>query len=208
MRHFSLYIFVCVLLSAFPLSGQAGKGEFFSRANLSALFCQIDGDQAKGYHKFGYSFGFISGQGLGKSWSYEAGISYSVRGSRRPYDPDNAAAASFHLDFQMLDIPVFLIKYKGKWNFGPGIRTTYLLKATDKEGFVLHVKDNLRTVGILGCFTAGYKLSSRFIAQGEAQYSLSNIRSDRNGGNVFNPTGVYHNVISIGLKYALSAEPR
>jgi opacity protein-like surface antigen len=206
MRRFvRLVLFLSISFPILNCGAQFQKAQFYSRTTLGINFCQIDGDQASGFNKIGYSVGFMIGQGLGKNWSYEGGFAYSTRGSRRAFDPDNASIGSFNYSFTMVDIPVYLLKYSPKWNAGVGLRTTYLISAKDKDQMVLNLQDNMRTVGMLGCVTAGYKIADRIFLQAEYMYSLKSIRNSNNG-NVFFRNGVFHNNIQIGIKYALSNE--
>jgi hypothetical protein len=206
LRKIILELLICVTF--LQVSGQYAKGEFFGHMVLAANFCQIDGDQASGYNKFGFTLGYMVGQGLGKAshggWAYTTGAGFSVRGSRRPFDPENPGLQSFHFVYQMIDIPIFINRYYKQLSFGLGMRTTYLLKAEDRDNFVLHLNDDMRKVGILGCFNVDYQFSDEWRAFAEAQYSLNSIRKANNTTNVFYPTGVYHNVISIGTKWQVS----
>lgn len=184
---------------------QVPKGQFFSFIRGAANFCQVDGDQASGFNKFGYSLGFHIGQGLGGSWVYETGIAFSVRGSRRPPDPDNPGIAPFNLDYKMIDVPVSLLYYLGKFTVGGGLRTTYTFKAQDKENYILHLDNDTKKWNMLGCAQASWNYSPKMRFTLEYQYSINSIRISNNSNNPFFPTGVYHNVISVGIDYVLSS---
>jgi hypothetical protein len=194
-----------LVLGVSEAAAQAQKGTFFSFGNLAVNFCQIDGDQAAGYNKFGYTASFQVGQGLGNNWVYETGIGYSVRGSRRPYNPDNPALQTFNLDYQMVDVPVKLVKYLKNYCVGAGIITSFVVAAEDKENYILRLADDTRKVNVLGTILGGYKLTNNLRATVALQYSLSSIRVSNNSGNPFFRTGVYHNVISLGIDFNLSS---
>ena len=197
-----------LFLAHFTLNGQVPKGQFYSIMHAMANFCQVDGDQASGYNKFGYSLGFQVGQGIGNGWVYETGFSYSVRGSRRPIDPDNPALQSFNLDYRMIDIPVKLMKYYKKFTLGGGIITTYTLRAKDLDNYILNVQNDTKKVNMLGFLSACYNVGSNTRLNLEYQYSINSIRISNNSGNPFFPTGVYHNVISLGVDYLLSGNSK
>ena len=181
---------------------QYNKQQFYSSFHLGANFCQIDGDGASGFNKFGFSAGYLVGQGLGEAahggWSYLTGAEISVRGSRRAFDALNPGAQSFHFVYQMIDIPIYLVRYYEKWTFGGGIKTTYLLKAEDKDNFVLNLQVDMRQINVLGGLFLEYMFANNKRAVLESQYSINSIRNS--GSNVLFPTGVYHNVISVGVR--------
>lgn len=194
-------LIIGLLMSAFysmSVNAQAPKGEFLYAMQPSVNFCQIDGDEAGGFNKFGYSLGVWIGRGMGKSWNTETGFAYSVRGSRRAFDPENPGNAQFNYHYTMIDIPFFLLKYKDDFHFGPGLRTTFLLSAEDKEGFYNNLNDEMRKTSMLGCLMLGYRYKQKSLFRLEYQYSLQTIRQGNRVGNLFFPAGVYHHVISLG----------
>lgn len=206
-----MYRNLCLMLSLFAFAqvvrGQQERGQFFYRLQASANFCQIDGDEASGFNKFGYTIGTWIGQQLGHGWTYETGFAFSNRGSRRAFNPDNPGALAIHYNFSMIDIPVFLVKkYRDEWSFGPGLRTTWLLNASDRENNYLNLRDDMRSSGLLGCLMATWHPNPKSAIRLEYQYSLASIRKpvQQNPFNPLLPTGVYHNVISLGMVYSFS----
>jgi hypothetical protein len=193
----ALSIFIALLFCQ-QLKGQAKKGEFSYAVQPAVNFCQIDGDGDGGFRKFGYSLGVWIGRGMGKNWNSETGFAFSTRGSRRAFDPENPGNAQFNYHYSMIDIPFFMVKYAGSFHFGPGIRTTFLLSAEDKEGFYNDLKSDMRGTGLLGCVMLGYKWKQKSLFRLEYQYSLQSIRKGNTAGNLFFPTGVYHHVVSLG----------
>jgi hypothetical protein len=189
------------------LSAQDEKGKFFTAFQMSANFCQIDGDNASGYNKFGYTVNTWVGQNLGHGWTYECGVGLSNRGSRRPFNPDDPGSGAFHYNINSLDIPVFAMKKVGQqFRAGAGLRTTWLLNAKDKEGSYLNLQDDLNKSGMLGCLALEYSRGGKSSIRFEAQYSISDIRK-KGIGQPANPiwrTGAYYNIISLGLNYRLS----
>ncbi|MBS3913519.1 MAG: outer membrane beta-barrel protein [Bacteroidetes bacterium] len=187
---------------------QHTKGEFFGYLVTAANFCQIDGDAASGYNKFGFTAGYMVGQGLGAmkkgDIAYETGAAFSIRGSRRPFDPENPGNASFHLIYQMVDIPVFIHWYLDKFSVSAGMRTTYLIKAEDRDSYILNLQKDMRKVNILGCVGGDYQLADDWRIFLEMQYSINSIRIANNNTNIFYNTGVFHNVISLGTKWQIT----
>lgn len=200
----TIFLFALFVV-ANQLSAQYKKGEFFGNFDIAVNFCQIDGDGASGFNKFGLTAGYTVGQVLKEAenghWAYLGGAAFSVRGSRRPFDTENPSAQSFHFVYQMIDIPLFLSRSYGKFSAGAGVRTTYLISAEDRDNFVLSLQSSMRTVNMLGCAFGDYEIKPGLRALLEFQYSINSMRAGDTRSAILFPTGVYHNVISMGIRY-------
>ncbi|MFN5217854.1 MAG: outer membrane beta-barrel protein [Sphingomonadales bacterium] len=206
MKVSRISFFMGIMLSCFQVCAQDEKGAFSSAMQLSLNACQIDGDGASGYNKFGYTLGTVIAQNLGKGWQYETGIAFSERGARYPFNPDLPGRPAFHYRYQTVDLPLFFNKnLDAKWLTGLGVRTTYLIKARETEGINLHVVDNSRKAGMLICAKVQYKTGKAISYRVEYQYGLVSISSS-SSGSMFFPTGAYHNCISAGIQYSLSSK--
>lgn len=198
------FLFILVSISAF-VSAQQRKGEFFGYMSAAANFCQIDGDGASGYTKFGFSAGYTVGQGLKEvkngSWAYLSGVAFSVRGSRRAFNPDNPGDQSFHYVYQMIDVPVFISRYISMFSVGGGLRTTYLLSAKDLDNFTPDLQSNMRQVNMIACAFFDYQSNEKLRYVVEFQYSANSIRTGSSRAGFLFPTGIFHNVISAGIRY-------
>ena len=183
---------------------QLAKGEFASRTLLALNFCQIDGDQASGYNKFGYSAGYLISQGIGQGWEYQTGLLYTDRGSRRAFNPDDPSMPPMHLDYQMLDIMLYLGKDLGNFKALGGLRTGYMFKAKDKEGYIQDLQGISNKVQMLAGLGAGYEFADRMALRLEGLYSINSIFRKTGNPNPFVNNGSYHNNISLGLSIRLS----
>lgn len=201
-----LFSGVLVFMNLFAVSAQVPKGQFYNRAQLMVNYCQIDGDGASGFKKFGYSVGFLIGQGLGKNWAYETGATYSLRGSRSVFDI-NSNTNQFNYHFQMVDIPVYLVKTIERFELQLGLRTTYLLKAEDKDNNVQDLQSTLSAWNILGCAGVSFKVKPQVLFHVEYQYGLHSMNKQNNPSLLF-PTGSYHNVVSMGFKLGIGEEAK
>ena len=185
---------------------QNGKGAFSSALHVALNACQIDGDGASGYNKFGYTLGTVIAQNLGKNWQYETGIAFSERGARYPFNPDIPDKPSFHYRYQTIDLPVFLNKtINSRWVAGAGVRITYLIRAQEAEGIHLHVMQDSRKTGMLASVKLQYNRSKSLSYRLEYQYGLFSISTNA-AGSLFFPIGAYHNCISAGIQYNISSE--
>jgi hypothetical protein len=205
MQLIRISFFLGLLMFVFQVNAQDGKGAFSSALHGALNFCQIDGDGASGYNKFGYTVGMVIAQNLGKGWQYETGIALSERGSRYPFNPDLPGKSAFHYRYQMLDIPLFINKtIDSRWMAGAGVRTTYLIKAQETEGIHLHVQHDSRKSGMLICAKVQYRSSKSFSYRLECQYGLASVTTTT-AGSLFFPTGAYHNCIAAGIQYTVSS---
>ncbi len=185
---------------------QNKKGAFSSAMHTAVNACQIDGDGASGYNKFGYTIGTVIAQNLGKGWQYETGIAFSERGSRYPFNPELPGKPSFHYRYQTIDLPLYLNKtIDSRWVAGAGVRTTYLIRARETEGIHLHVEQDSRKTGMIMCAKLQYRSSEALSYRLEYQYGLVSVSSNA-AGSLFFPTGAYHNSISAGIQYTLSSK--
>jgi len=206
MKLTRLSFFLGLLLSCFNANAQDGKGVFSSALHVALNACQIDGDGASGYNKFGYTIGTVIAQNLANKWQYETGIAISERGSRYPFNPDLPGKQAFHYRYQTVDVPLFFNKtIDSRWKAGLGFRTTYLIKARETEGIHLNVEQDSRKAGMLICANVHYKVNKSLSYRLECQYGMVSVTNSA-AGSLFFPTGAYHNCISAGIQYNVSSK--
>lgn len=205
MMRIRISFFLGLALAVCRVDAQEGKGAFSSALHAALNVCQIDGDGASGFNKFGYTLGTTIAQNLGNGWQYETGVAFSERGSRYSLNPDLPGKSAFHYRYQMLDIPLFVNKnLDSRWLAGAGVRTTYLIKGQETEGIHLHVQEDSRKTGMLICAKVQYRSSKSLSYRLEYQYGLVSV-SNASAGSLFFPTGAYHNVIAAGIQYSVSS---
>lgn len=207
MRLIRTLFYICLgFCSHRAISQSTSKGAFSSSLHAALNACQIDGDGASGFNKFGYTLGTVIAQQMGKGWQYETGIAFSERGSRYPFNPDVPGRPAFHYRYSTIDVPLFVNKtLNSSWQVGAGFRTTYLIRARETEGIHLHVAEDSRKTGMLICAKVQYKRTESFSYRLEYQYGLVSVSSNP-AGSLFFPTGAYHNCISAGLFYTVSSK--
>ena len=206
MKVTRISFFLWIAMCRIPAFAQDGKGDFSSAFRVAINACQIDGDGASGYNKFGYTIGTAIAQNLSNNWQYETGITFSERGSRYPFNPDLPAKPSFHYRYQTIDVPIFLNKtIDSRWKVGAGLIITYLIKVQETEGMHPNVEQDSRKSGLLFSAKAQYKINKSLSYRVEYQYGLISVASG-NAGSLFFPTGAYHNCICAGIHYNLSSK--
>lgn len=198
-RHF------LVLLLALPLgklfSQETTNQGFKGAVAVSALFCQVDGDQASGYNKFGFSAGYLINYYFKKKFHYETGLLFTNRGSQRALNPDDPGIIPMHLSYNYVDIPISVAFPIKKLELSVGIRTLYLISAKDRQGYIIDLESNTRKIGMLGCIELRKKIGERNKITVGGMYSAFSIRNGN--GTIFRNSGVFHNNLSIGFTHTL-----
>ena len=71
---------------------------------------QVDGDNAQGFNKIGFTGGGFVRANLSERLAVRMEMGYAGKGSRRPSDPDNGDFSSWGYTFHYVDVPI-LVEY-------------------------------------------------------------------------------------------------
>jgi hypothetical protein len=189
------------------LNGQVSKekpNSFYGKPLIGLLACQIDGDQASGYNKFGYQVGMATGFRLGKFSKLDAlemQFCLVERGSRRAFDPLTMVNA-FNIKARQIEFQIGGIKDVDAGRFGEleilfGMRLTQLLKIEEIEGYNPGIADDFAKNGLLLQMAVGKKITSKVELRCNWDYSLISALSQKAVYHPFYPTGVYHNGLGV-----------
>lgn len=183
------------------------QGKFYGYPALQILACQIDGDNASGYNKFGYQAEVVVGLGLDNNGSIEYSMGLSQRGSRRPSDPNDISITPFNLSINCIDQGLYYGKLFKNAHFihvKLGVRVLNVIGASESEGYVLNPEENLRKTQVLGDANFVWALTGHFALKGSFQYSLTNINAQKSiQTDVWGNRGsALHNNIGLGVLYA------
>lgn len=193
-------------LFLFSLSLAAQDKPFAGELEAKVNFCQIDGDNASGFNKFGYSVNYLVGQNLSESISYRIGLGFSNRGSRKPADPTNGIAG-FHYDYNFIDVPVLVrLPVKKKFLLQAGLISSILLSAKDKERSSVNIKETSNNYQLLVCGGFSYQLKERVLFNAHYQYSVNSIYKPSSSPSVWRRNGVFHNIINVGFTFVISGK--
>lgn len=95
-------------------------------AGLAAT--QVHGDAVSGFHKLGFSGGFlvdVSGKGR---WSGGFEMIYLSKGSRRPANPDAGDFTTWGYSFHYIDVPVLLTYHFDSFYIQTGVYGGFLIQ--------------------------------------------------------------------------------
>lgn len=184
--------------SHFP--GNLDAGKFYFQPNAQILACQIDGDNASGYNKFGYQLAINTGMKLENNKSVEFMIGISERGSRRAFNPDVPSENAFHIHYNALDLGLFYGKVYNKFHVNIGLHGQYLLSVNESEGYSQNLELDYKTYGLLLDANVKYPLNDQFAVMASFNYSiLSLLKSSVSNPTFYQGAGVYHNVLGFGI---------
>lgn len=184
------------------------KGRFYFQTQSDALFCQIDGDQASGYNKFGYFLGVNTGYRLkNSSWnSLEMRMGIAERGSRRTPSNIDPTITPFHIKINTLDVNFGGTK---RWAFSglpnaitvyAGLKASRVIKAQETEMYMPSIDQDVRKMNYMMDLAARYPLNDRWMLQLSYIYSVKSITYAHSINGYFG-RGTYHNNFALGLLY-------
>jgi len=202
--------FLTLLIASFQIGYSQngsfnGPGQFYGELGTTVLFCQLDGDGASGYNKFGLQIQGLVGFSLNKAEAIEFSLGISERGSRKGTDPEAMDFQIFHIRHQWLETGIYYARsYEGVIGHA-GIRATYLIAAEESEGFDPNIEKGMRKLGALGEIGLRYPLSSNWSISATASYSLFSLLKNDNStflpNSIYQSAGLFSNNIGIGVTF-------
>lgn len=184
------------------------SGRFYFNTQTDVLFCQIDGDQASGFNKFGYFLGVNTGYKLkNSSWNaIEMRMGIAERGSRRAPSNIDPSITPFNIRINTIDVNLGATK---KWNFSgmqnpialyAGIKSSRVFAAKETEMYMPSIDQDLRKMNYMLDLAARYPLSDHMNLQVSYIYSLKSITWS-GSTNMYFGRGTYHNNFAVGILY-------
>jgi hypothetical protein len=193
------------------LTVKAQSGRFYANTYSQAVFAQIDGDQASGYNKLGYSIGATTGIRLQdkKISALEFHIGIAERGSRRPPNIDDPGINPFHIRYQAFEagfgvvIPMNSLPLPQLLQVYAGVRPYLLFNVVDTEAFMPSIDQDMRPFGVLLEAGARYPIHAKWLISLSAFYGATSISKGSSNASIYYPmgNGAYHNNFAIGFIY-------
>ena len=184
---------------------------FYGRPLVGVIASQLDGDQASGYNKFGYQLGMVTGF----RWNddgfsgLEMQMSMNERGSRRAFDPITFVNAfqirCKQVELQLNGLYDVEAPVVGLLSICGGLRYAKLLSVEEVEGTNPGIAEDFRKGSMMFELGVTKSVSELMDLRLTFDYGLSNaVKQD--GGNVFYPTGVYHNGVGAAVLLKLGKQ--
>ncbi len=190
---------------------EAQQGRFYATTYTQAVFAQIDGDQASGYNKLGYSLGAITGFRLQdrKVSAVEFHLGIAERGSRRPPNIDDPSINPFHIRYQTFEagigvvMPINSLPLPELLEAYVGLRPYLLYKVEDSEMYMPSIEQDMRSFGSMLEVGARYPISEKWLLTLSAFYGVTSISRGSSNSSIYYPmgNGAYHNNFSLGVVY-------
>ncbi len=176
--------------------------------------CQIHGDNFSGYNKFGVNFGLQVNTKLGNKTSFNIGIGYSQKGTRKNQKPEDGDFTFYRVNLHYAEVPL-LMEFK--------LNKLYYLTLGGNVGYLFHYTEDNEFGNWNGVYpfndfefscTAGLgrKLKEPWLVEVRTTNSFWPIREYGIIANqVFFPNalarffnkGLYNNILSVSLLYKI-----
>ncbi len=190
---------------------KAQQGRFYATTFTQAVFAQIDGDQASGYNKLGYSLGGITGFRLQDRnvSAVEFHLGIAERGSRRPPNVDDPSINPFHIRYQTFEagigvvLPIKSLPLPQLLQTYVGVRPYFLYKVEDSEMYMPSIDQDMRSFGSMLEVGARYPISEKWLLSLSAFYGVTSVLKGSSNSSMYYPmgNGAYHNNFSLGVVY-------
>jgi hypothetical protein len=131
MLKFIKYSVFCLLL---PLVAKTqNNADVFSLKPFAGFnACQIHGDNAAGYKKFGVNAGVIVNAVLTKKTSLDIGFGFTQKGARKNQDVENGDYTFFRVNLNYIEVPILLnYKLNEKYFLTAGPSIAYLINYSE-----------------------------------------------------------------------------
>lgn len=125
------YILIICFLSGFALAQNQGS-VFSLKPFIGFNACQIHGDNAAGYNKFGVNGGLTVNAAFNKKTSLDIGIGFTQKGARKNQDVENNDYTFFRINLNYVEVPVLLnYKLNEKYFLTAGPSIAYLINYSE-----------------------------------------------------------------------------
>ncbi|MBK9291592.1 MAG: outer membrane beta-barrel protein [Bacteroidetes bacterium] len=201
------FVFALIFLLAIPPSYAQPFGGGL-RAGMNAS--QIAGDGMSGYHKAGFSGGFLLYYYTSADFRLQFELGYTRKGSARQPDPEDPAIRQFLRQLNYVEMPLLTVFGLGKLEAEAGLSADWLTHAGEKIDGYPNNNFNLadwRKICFNSVLGLRYRLSEHFVVFTRSTNSLHSIRKNSVPGNVrrfSRKFGEYNDVLSFGLSWEMN----
>jgi hypothetical protein len=197
----------CLGTGIFELGAQfqgfKNKGQFYGQLQTHALFCQIDGDGAAGYHKLGYQLQGLVGLALNNTEAVEWSLGLAERGARKGIDPEQNDFEIFHIRHQWLESGLYYARSVQGFVAHAGLRIGYLLSAEESEGFAPKLEEGMRKLHTFLELGLRYPLNEQWSIGVNGSYSVYSLLKNDPGialpPTLYRSSGQFSNTLGIGI---------
>lgn len=218
--YFSFQLFIILLFCITQFIGaQTTEAIFSFKPVIGFNACQIHGDNASGYNKFGFNGGIMVNANLSKKTSLDLGIVFSQKGAAKNQNVKNGDYTFFRINLYYVEMPL-LLHYKVNQTYfitlGPSLG--YLAGSnvwTDQGNLNDLYRFNKFEYGVN--FGLGRKIKGNWLVEVRTTNSINPVLNyGAIANNVFFPNpvarffnkGLYNNILSAYVTYVLTPKKK
>jgi len=212
--------FILVFVLSLLYAGAQTKQSVFSfKPVIGFNACQIHGDNASGYHKFGGNGGIMINSRLNKKTSIDLGFIFTQKGARKNQNVEKGDYSFFRVNLNYIELPL-LLNYK--------VNPIYFITLGPSMGYLINYQEDTEKGNWNGVypfntfeygvnFGLGRSLKANWLLEVRSNNSIMPIRNyGLAATGIFYPNaiarffnkGLYNNVLSLYIIYQINPKPK
>lgn len=199
----NLRYFILLFLLGWAHSAQSQNFESGLHFGINAS--QVNGDYMAGFNKIGFAGGLFTDYKINDKWRLSFNMLYSQKGSKRVVSPSRVDSGLWDmLTIHYIEVP-FYAQYqllpRASLNAGIGFAYNMGISLYDPSGKI-EGADFVKKVELLTHFGGSWQLTEKLSFFGRYSHSLLPVGKNNTTINALRfGSGLYHSVVSFGLKY-------
>ena len=195
----AVFLLLFTVFAAFAGHAQ----QFKAGATLGFSTTQIDGDGYAGWNKAGVVGGLFVNSPISKKIEAEFQMTYIMKGSQRPADPDNGNFDYYRISMGYIEVPL-LFRWKGRKFFyeaGPSLGVLIASHEEDINGEVPLPFHDFKSTEFALHLGLGYKITDKIHTNVRLSHSVTPVSNEAKltRWGIFG--GSYNQAIIFALKY-------
>ncbi len=188
---------------------QAQEEGFLLGLRIGGVGSQVAGDGFGGFDRLGFFAGPSVERRLNEKNSFEVGLQYILKGSRKNINPDRGDFISYRLNLSYVEMPILYKLHQRNFVYSVGIGPEFLIstKEIDNDGVELNTRDQFNDISLSLYLGMDYSITDQSFISFRFSNSLTPLRNGIATGTnqlnfwrrIFNQ-GQYNTVIEFGYK--------
>jgi hypothetical protein len=212
-------LLIALVCTMFFSEGQLKEPVFSFKPVAGFNACQLHGDNAVGFHKFGFNGGVMVNARLNKKTSIDIGFVFTQKGARKNQNAEKGDYSFFRVNLNYIELPL-LLNYK--------VNPTYFITLGPSIAYLINYQEDTEKGNWNGVYPfntleygvnvgLGRKLKANWLLEVRSSNSFMPIRNYGLAANaVFFPNpvarffnkGLYNNVLSLYIIYQIKLKPK
>jgi len=200
-----------LIASLFVLTSQFGISQDGFQLGIRGglVASQVAGDGFGGFDRLSFFAGPSIERRLNETNSFEIGLQYTSKGSRKNINPDKGDFLSYRLSMSYVEMPILYKLHQENFVYSIGVGPEFLIntKEVDNDGITLSSRDQFNDVSVCLYIGMDYELAEQSYFSVRFSNSLTPLRNGIATGTnqlnfwrrIFNK-GQYNTVLEFGFK--------